>query len=335
VLITDTASGPPPGDLRRVLPSLLIALCSVLAFTGIYTAAYKDPEPHDVPVGVVGSAAAGQLQAGLDRGSPGGFDVRAYASEAAARSDLLDTEVQGVLVPGAAGDRALITSAFGKSPTDAVVTAFTAASEPDLAVRDLEPLPADDSRGMSPMWTVLGTVVPSMTFGAMLTLLGAGLPARKRWLMLASFAPLAGVVSAVTADVVVGTMSGAFLPLAAASAALAFGVSAAVHGLGRALGLPGIGLAVLVLLLLGQASSGGAVTPLFVPEFFGAVAPWLPTGAGVSLLRNVVYFDGAAIAGPLLVVGGWALVGLTLELVAQARTQLSLVRRRAPAPATA
>jgi hypothetical protein len=323
-------------ELRRVLPSLLVALTSVLAFTGIYTAAYKDPAPHDVPVGVVGSvAAAGKLQAGLDHGSPGGFDVRAYESEAAARADLLDTEVQGVLVPGVAGDRALITSAFGKSPTDAVVAAFTAASGPDLAVRDLEPLPADDSRGMSSMWTVLGTVVPSMTFGAMLTLLGGGLPARKRWLLIAAFAPLAGLVSAVTAEVIVGTMSGAFLPLAASSAVLAFGVSAAVHGLGRALGFPGIGLAVLVLLLLGQASSGGAVTPLFVPEFFGTIAPWLPTGAGVSLVRNVVYFDGAAITGPLMVLAGWALFGLVLELAAQARVRLSLARRPEPSPVPA
>jgi hypothetical protein len=323
-------------QLRRVLPSLLVALTSVLAFTGIYTAAYKDPKPHDIPVGVVGSgAAAAQLQAGLDRGAAGGFDVRAYDSEAAARSDLLDTEVQGVLVPGASGDRALVMYAFGKSPTDAVVAAFTAASGPDLAVRDLEPLPADDSRGMSPMWTVLGTVVPSMTFGAMLMLLGGGLPARTRWLLIAAFAPLAGLVSAVTADVVVGTLSGAFLPLAASSAVLAFGVSAAVHGLGRALGFPGIGLAVLMLLLLGQASSGGAVTPLFVPDFFGTVAPWLPTGAGVSLLRNVVYFDGAAIAGPLMVLAGWGLFGLTLELAAQARTRLSLARRPEPVPVPA
>ena len=185
------------------------------------------------------------------------------------------------------------------------------------------------------MWTVLGTVVPSMTFGAMLMLLGGGLPARKRWLLIAAFAPLAGLVSAVTAEVIVGTMSGAFLPLAASSAVLAFGVSAAVHGLGRALGFPGIGLAVLVLLLLGQASSGGAVTPLFVPDFFGTIAPYLPTGAGVSLVRNVVYFDGAAITGPLMVLAGWGLFGLVLEFASQARTRLSLARRLEPSPVPA
>ena len=114
------------------------------------------------------------------------------------------------------------------------------------------------------------------------------------------------------------------------------GVGLADRVLARdALGFPGIGLAVLTLLLLGQASSGGAVTPLFVPDFFGTVAPWLPTGAGVSLRRNVVYFDGAAIAGPLMVLAGWGLFGLTLELAAQARTRLSLARRSEPVPVPA
>jgi hypothetical protein len=62
---------------------------------------------------------------------------------------------------------------------------------------------------------------------------------------------------------------------------------------------------------------------------------WLPTGAGISLLRNVVYFDGAAIAGPLMVLAGWGAFGLTLELAAQARTRLTFVRRgaREPLPA--
>ena len=328
-----------PG-LRRLLPSMAIAMLSILAFTGLYTAAYKDPKPHEIPVAVVADAAtASQLQAGLDRAEPGGFDVRAYASESEARDDLLDTEVQGVLIPGPSGDRALVTGAFGKSPTDAVRGAFeqiSAARGTEVVVQDLKPLPQHDSRGMSSMWTVLGTVVPSMTFGAILTLMGGGLPARTRWLALATFAPLAGLMSAFTADVVVGALDGAFWSVAGISAVLGLGVAAAVHGLGRSFGLPGLGLSVLVLLVLGQASSGGAVTPLLVPDFFGTVAPYLPTGAGVTMVRNVVYFDGAAIIQPLLVMASWFLLGLGLERVALRRPRLAIgLPRTAAAPAAA
>jgi hypothetical protein len=326
--------------LRRVLASMAVAMLSVLAFTGLYTAAYQDPEPHEIPVAVVADAAtAGQLQAGLDRAEPGGFDVRPYASESEARADLLDTEVQGVLIPGPSGDRALVTGAFGKSPTDAVRGAFeqiAAARGTDVVVHDLKPLPDHDSRGMSSMWVVLGTVVPSMTFGAMLTLMGGALPARTRWLALAAFAPLAGLMSAFTADVVVGALDGAFWAVAGVASVLALGVAAAVHGLGRSFGVAGIGLGALVLLLLGQASSGGAVTPLLVPEFFGTVAPYLPTGAGVTMVRNVVYFDGVAIVQPLLVMAGWLLVGLGLERVALRLPRLAVgLPRTTAAPATA
>jgi uncharacterized phage infection (PIP) family protein YhgE len=91
-----------------------------------------------------------------------------------------------------------------------------------------------------------------------------------------------------------------------------------------------------VLLLLGQASSGGAVTPLLVPEFFGTVAPYLPTGAGVTMVRNVVYFDGVAIVQPLLVMAGWLLVGLGLERVALRLPRLAVgLPRTTAAPATA
>jgi hypothetical protein len=329
----------PRSPLRRLVPSALIALTSVLAVTGIYTAAYKDPKPHEIPVGVVAPAhVAGQIQAGLDRAEPGGFDVRAYADESQARADLLDTEVQGVLVTGPSGDRAFVTGAYGKSPTDAVTTAFegvSAARGAPIEVEDLASLPSNDARGMGAMWTALGAVVPSITFGAVLTLLGGSLPARTRWLAIAAFAPAAGLVSALTADVLVGALAGAFWPLVGVSTVMAFGVAGAVHGLGRSFGIPGIGLGALVLLVLGQAASGGAVTSLMVPDFYGAVAAWLPTGAGAAAIRNVVYFDGAAIVQPLMVLAGYGVLGLTLELVSRLRPGWALGLPRAPQPAAA
>jgi len=129
----------------------------------------------------------------------------------------------------------------------------------------------------------------------------------------------------------------AFWPLAAVNALVAFGVAAAVHGLARGFGLAGIAVAVLGILFLGQASSGGAVTALFVPDFFGAVSGWLPTGAGLTAVRNVVYFDGAAIGPPLLVLAGWGLLGLALDLVARGhpRWAVGLPRRSRTAPAVA
>jgi hypothetical protein len=306
-------------QLRPLLAPLVVALTLLLACTGLYTAAYQDPKPHDVPLGVVGPPArSAELQVALDRAAPGGFDVRPYADEASARLDLLDTAVQGVLLTKGHGLRALVTGAYGKAPTDAVRVAFekvAAASRSPLAVQDVAPLPANDSRGLSSVFVVFGLLTPALSFGALLAVLGTGLAARARWLGLIGFAATGGMLSALTADGLVGALSGAFWPLAGVTALVILGVSGAVHGLVRSLGLPGLLLAVLGFLVLGQASSGGAVTPLLVPDALGAVSGWLPPGAGVAAVRNVVYFDGAAIAGPLVLLAGWAVAGLALDLV--------------------
>ena len=40
----------------------------------------------------------------------------------------------------------------------------------------------------------------------------------------------------------------------------------------------------------------------------------LPPGASVDLARSALFFDGARIAGPILVLVGWAAVGTALAL---------------------
>lgn len=318
--------------MRPLLAPLLAALMLLFAFTGLFTAAYHDPDPNEIPVAVVGSDSVGRgVQAEFDRAAPGALDVEPYANEATARDDLLLTQVQGVLVPG---ERAMVASAFGRAPTDVVRGAFERAGA--MRIEDVAPLPAHDSRGLSSVFTVFGVALPGAAFGALLTLLGAGIPVRTRWLAVGGFAVLAGLLSAVTADVVVGALSGFFWPLAGVSALVAFGVAAAVHGLGRAFGVVGIATAVLTLVVLGHASSGGAVTPLFLPGFLGAVSGWLPPGAGITAVRNVVYFDAAAIGPPVLVLLGWAAVGVALDRLATHNPRLAIgLPRRSPAASAA
>jgi len=68
--------------------------------------------------------------------------------------------------------------------------------------------------------------------------------------------------------------------------------------------------AILVLMLLGVSSVGGAVTYEFEPGFYGAVSQLLPPGAALTAVRNVQYFDWAATLAPLVVLGVRAAGGL-------------------------
>jgi hypothetical protein len=293
--------------LRPVGAGLLL----LFAFTALYVTAFHSPRPHGLDVGVVGSA---QRAASVQRTVGGGFDVRRYAGEREARAALLANDVHGVLTD----DRVLVAGAFGPAPTDAIAGALRrAAPAAGAHVEDLRPLPASDSRGLSSLFTVIGTLMPSIVFGVLLSVFGRALPARVRWGAVVTYAALAGLLVAFDVDVLVGALGGHFAGVALVGGLLALAVSAAAHGLGHLGGPVGVVAAILTLLLLGLSSCGGAVTYEFEPGFFGAVSQLLPPGAALTALRNVQYFDWAATLVPFLVLGAWAGGGLALGLLGE------------------
>ena len=62
----------------------------------------------------------------------------------------------------------------------------------------------------------------------------------------------------------------------------------------------------LFFVILGNASSGGAVAPALLPQPFAFLSQWLPSGATVSALRNAIYFRDYQPGRPLVILGLWA-----------------------------
>lgn len=304
--------------MARIVVGGLVLL---FAFTALYVAAFHAPRAKGYDVGVVGTPSqAAAVQHTLDAADRGAFDVRRYAGESQARAALLDTTVHGVVVPAPARDRIFVAEALGPAPTEAVTDALrgvAAAQSVPAVVQDLRPLPSTDRRGLSPLFTVIGTVIPSLVFGVLLSVFGRELSARVRWAAVVAYATLAGLVVAFNVDVLIGALSGHFLGIALVGGLLALAVSAAAHGLGHLGGEAGIVAAILTLMLLGVSSGGGAVTYAFEPGFYGAVSQLLPPGAAVTAVRNVQYFDWAATLVPLAVLGAWAAGGLAVGLLGE------------------
>jgi hypothetical protein len=80
----------------------------------------------------------------------------------------------------------------------------------------------------------------------------------------------------------------------------------------------------LFFVVLGNSSSGGAVSPPLLPAPFAFVSQWLPSGATVTSLRDAIYFPGYQHARPLLVLTAWAAAFFAAMLIA------SRVRRASP-----
>ncbi|WP_066361106.1 hypothetical protein [Herbidospora mongoliensis] len=300
--------------MKRLIPAVVLATLIGMFFVGSFVGALHSPEPHDVPVGVVGPPqAAAQMAQKLD----GKFEITSYADEAAARGALADREVDAVVLPQQ--QKLLVASAASRSAATVVTAVFTAAfaATGPLAVEDVHPLPPGDQGGIAGMFFVIGLVIPGIAIGV-----AAGrekAPAGIGAVVLAGVT--VGLANAWLGDVVFGALPGAFLGLAGISAALVITLGLVVSGLVRIIGPAGAGLAALLFVLIGVPASGGPLGARFIPEWYAAIGNVLPVGQGSAAIRNVVFFDGAALGVPLLVLAGWAAVGLTLTLSAMSQVK--------------
>jgi hypothetical protein len=118
---------------------------------------------------------------------------------------------------------------------------------------------------------------------------------------------------------VLGVFDGHLLALPALGALLVFAVGAFTMALQVWTGLVGIGLAILLFVVLGNPSAGGAYPAPLLPPFWAGIGPSLPPGAGTSAVRGIVYFGGAGVVQAVLVLGGYAVVGLLATLAGSGR----------------
>jgi hypothetical protein len=77
----------------------------------------------------------------------------------------------------------------------------------------------------------------------------------------------------------------------------------------------------LFFVILGNASSGGAVSPPLLPAPFAFISHWLPSGATVTALRDAVYFPADQHVRPLAVQALWAAALFPAWLIVARRRQ--------------
>ncbi|MER6308822.1 DUF3533 domain-containing protein [Streptomyces sp. NPDC001657] len=323
--------------------SLLVlgVLGLMIAFITSYTGAFHHPRPTDVPLGVVAPGpAARQVVAQLDRlpGSP--LDPRALRSERLARQRLADRTVDGALIvaPRGTTDRLLVASGGGASLSQAVELVVRAAEKAKgrtVRTVDVTPAAPGDSRSLSSFYLVVGWCVGGYLCAAILAISAGARPSNGhraviRLAALALYAIVAGLAGAIVVGPVLGALPGTFAGLWGLGALVVFAVGATTLACQALLGIIGIGLAILLIVILGNPSAGGAYPYPLLPPFWRAIGPALPPGAGTWAARSLAYFDGAAVTGPLLVLVAWAVGGTLLTLLLSVFLKKDRPRGRPP-----
>jgi hypothetical protein len=323
------APAPSPGPVTAFVQPLGIGLLIVLAFLLIYLTALHKPQPHHLPVGVVAPAGAVvQLQRSLSARTGDAVVLRPGADVTAAGHQVKRGHIVAAYLPGQGpgqGSRLLLAGAQGTAVTQAVTGIFTGAAQAQgtrLRVDDVVPLSAADPRGFSGFYVIFGVTLAGFIFGQTSHTYSKRLPLGQRLVQALLFGVLAGLAGALIAGPLLGVLPGPFVAVAGILVLLALATGLVTMALTALLGDPGIVLATLLLVILGNATSGGVVAASFLPGGFRQLSPVLPPGATTEALRRVDYFDPGAALGPVAVLAAWALGGLLLLVAVSGRRRV-------------
>jgi hypothetical protein len=319
-----------PRALGLAAGVLLLQLAFILSYVG----AFHSPKPHRIPIDVVGPAQTVQALNGIAERP---LDARPAKNLGTARDRLLHARTAAVLVVNGTStrDTLLVASAGGTSVSDAVsrvIEQVELAQHRSVVVDDVRTPQAKDARGLTGFYASIGWLVGGYLFAASLAMSKGARPAtfrRSLWRVGAAipYAVLSGLGGAIIVDPGLGALTGHFAAIWGIGTLLVFAAAVVTIAFQILLGVLGIGLTVLVFVVLGNPSAGGAYQASVLPPFWRAIGQALPNGAGTTAIRRVSYFHGAGAGPAIAVIAIWAAAGLIVTIGASA----IMHRRRAHA----
>lgn len=298
--------------------SVLVLILAAAAglFAGSYTYAMADPTPHRIPTAVVGEAEhpppAGRFITGMEKALGSSLDLHRYPTYERARQAIDEQEAFAVLRVEEGGRVELgVSGASGSSVAQLLEEAAPAVGKQSgvrVHVTDLKPLDKGDPRGLAIFYISLASVIIGFVGAIQLSVHARALNPPERIAFTAAYALLGGFVIAAIVDWLLEAVrlpfvhSWLILALTMFTSGMVFTMFNTLFG--RWAMIPTWG----VMVLLGNPSSGGAVSWPLLPSVLGTIGRWLPPGAAVNAQHTAVYFGGYQHLQPYVVLVAWALL---------------------------
>ena len=330
--------------MRKMSLLAVAVLVLQLGFILSYVSAFHQPTPHAIPIAVVTEAG---LPDGLDQqtadrldalaGTP--LDARTAVDTAEVRSLLRNRDILGAYVVGANGTDTLITaSAAGSSVASALQSIFTevdAAQGRQFVVRDEIPVGAHDNRGLTGFYLSVGWVVGGYLLAAAFGLLIEAPRSRLETCMhvgiLAAYSLASGALGAFITTGVLNTFAGHWFPLTLLGTGVVFATGLLTMGLRALIGIAAVPAAIVLFVVLGNPSAGGAFGTDVLPSFYASIGRWITPGIGTEGVRSIVYFSGTGVGQPALGLALYISVGALLLIASALRRRSAHTQVAAPA----
>jgi hypothetical protein len=308
-----------PAQRAILITTLAIVMGSLFVTT--YSLALGDPVPRHIDAALIGEPAARPTTVQeVEQVARGGLVFRRYASLPAALRAIDRQKVYAALDLASPRPTLYVASAAGASV--ARVLEGIRAVDPQVRVVDVHPLASTDPNGVDIFYLMLVTTIIGFITVFQVRAQAGELEQRHHVSFVLGLALVGSLVLTAVDGPLLQRPAGLFLEewaiLALQLLAVASFASLMVVLVGRWAIVP----TWLFFVILGNASSGGAVAPPLLPQPFAFVSQWLPSGATVTSLRDAIYFRDYQHARPLVVLGLWAITLFVLWL--------ALARRREP-----
>jgi hypothetical protein len=320
-------------DDRKLLVGSLGVLLAVFALVSSNVAANHSPKPHGLPIGIVGTpAVAGVAGAELARAVPGAFEVHAYRSLTSARAAVLHRSVYGAFQPVPAP---VLLVARAASPPVAVLLQRTfsvvaSRSSRALAVHDLVPLPSSDSSGATSFSVVLSLILAGLVGASLVYAFAQHRREAVRVGVTVALGVAAGLLTALVTNILIGAYPGRFFGVWGVATLFVFAIGLPIAAFQAIFGIAGTAIGWILFLVIGNPASGGSSAPELLPGFWRTLSQLLPPGAGVTSLRDVVYFNGHGSSHALIVLALYAVLGGAVAMIARRLRTRAAVRAAPP-----
>jgi hypothetical protein len=295
----------PWSPVKRAILIAVLATVMGSLFVATYSLALGDPVPHHIDAALVGDPAAHAGTVDAVQGvAGGGLVFHRYASTTAARRAIDQQRIYAALDLTSTPPTLYVASAAGASV--ARVLEKASAAEPAVSVVDTHPLPSNDPSGLDVFYLMLVTTIIGFLTVFQVRANAGGLGLRQWTLFVVGVALSVSLVLTIVDGPLLGRLD---LPVLESWGILALQLLAVASFTSLVSVLVGRWAIVptwLFFVVLGNSSSGGAVSPPLLPQPLGFVSQWLPSGATVSALRDAVYFTHDQHARPIAILVAWA-----------------------------
>lgn len=307
--------------VRATALALLGLTLVVIAMIASYSGAFAKPTLHNLAVAVAGPQPFVDGIRGEDA-----LTITEVRDGAAARQQVYErkTDAAFAVDPGGAmtiyvaggGGRSVATAA--ESVGEAV--ASKAGLHP--VVEDVAPPSAGDPSGTVEFYAIIflsiGASVAATVLGRLMGTVRRPTTLALRTVTLAGYSALLAGGVTLYVDVVLGALVGHPWQVFGTLWLYAMAVGGAITGVAAAFGAAASLALTGFLVIIGNAAAAGPVGRPLLSGFYSTFSTIVPQGAGVSLLRSVVYFGANGAQTPLFTLVLWGAAGCLLATLATA-----------------